>query len=88
MTTSAIDVDRALAWREGVLDVKNAPLAEVVAALDRYRPGRIILVNETVAAKRFDGVLSLDEVDRALHIVAGSSGLEPVVAWPLLVVPR
>ena len=45
-------------------------------------------MNETVAAKRFDGVLSLDEVDRALHIVAGSSGLEPVVAWPLLVVPR
>lgn len=86
LTTSTIDVERMLAWRSGVLDFKNAPLAEVIEALERYRPGRILLLNDEAAARRFDGVLSLDDVDQALRIVAESSGLEPLATWPLLVV--
>ncbi|MGP1253485.1 MAG: FecR family protein [Kiloniellales bacterium] len=86
LATSAIDVERMLAWRTGVLDFKNAPLAEVIATLERYRPGRILLLNDEAAARRFDGVLSLDDVDQALQIVAESSGLEPLANWPLLVV--
>ncbi len=88
LETSAIDVERALAWREGVLDFKNAPLAEVIEALDRYRPGRVLLLNERAAAKRFDGVLSLDDVDRSLQIVAESSGLQLLTNWPMLVILR
>ena len=88
LATSAIDVERALAWREGVLDFKNAPLADVIAALDRYRPGRILLLNERAATERFDGVLSLDDVDRSLRIVAESSGLELLTTWPMLVILR
>lgn len=88
LATSAIDVERALAWREGVLDFKNAPLAEVIATLDRYRPGRILLLSQEAASKRFDGVLSLDDIDRSLQIVAESSGLEPLATWPMLVILR
>lgn len=88
VATSAIDVERALAWRDGVLDFKNVPLSDVVAALDRYRPGRILLLNDAAAARRFDGVLSLDDIDRALNAVAESSGLEPPTVWPMLVVLR
>ena len=79
---------RALAWREGLLDFKDAPLAEVIATLDRYKPGRILLLNDEAAAKRFDGVLSLDNIDQALRIVARSSGLELLADWPLLAVLR
>ena len=88
LATSAIDVERVLAWREGVLDFKNATLADVVATLERYRPGRILLLNDEAADRRFDGVLSLDDIDRSLRIVAESSGLEPPATWPMLVILR
>ena len=86
--TAPVDVERALAWRAGLLDFKNAPLAEVIAALDRYRPGRIVLLNDEAAGRRFDGVLSLENVDRSLEIVADTSGLELLASWPLLAVLR
>lgn len=88
LSSAAIDVERTLAWRNGVLDFKNAPLAEVVGTLERYRPGRILLLNEEAASQEFDGVLSLDDIDGALQIVAESSGLELRATWPLLVVLR
>ncbi|WP_119166269.1 FecR family protein [Algihabitans albus] len=88
LSSAAIDAERTLAWRNGVLDFKNAPLTEVVRTLDRYRPGRILLLREDAARKRFDGVLSLDDIDGALQIVAESSGLDLLATWPLLVVLR
>ena len=88
LSSGPIDVERALAWRDGVLDFRNEPLADVIAALDRYRPGRIVLLNDEAARQRFDGVLSLDDVDQALEIVATSSGLELIANWPMLVILR
>lgn len=88
LATRPIDVQRALAWREGLLDFKNAPLAEVIAALDRYRPGRIVLLNDEAAQRRFDGVLSLEDVEQSLRIVADTSGLELLASWPFLAVLR
>ena len=88
LTRAAIDVERTLAWRNGILDFKNASLTEVVRTLERYRPGRILLLNEEAAQQRFDGVLALDDIDEALRIVAESSGLELLGTWPLLVVLR
>lgn len=86
LSTVSIDVERALAWRGGFLDFKDEPLSDVIAALDRYKPGRIILLNDQAAAQRFDGVLSLDNIDQALEVVANSSGLELVANWPLIVI--
>lgn len=88
LTRAAIDVERTLAWRNGILDFKNASLTEVVRTLERYRPGRILLLNEEAAQQRFDGVLALDDIDEALRIVAESSGLELLGTWPLLVILR
>lgn len=86
LSTASIDTGRALAWRAGILDFKDEPLADVIAALDRYKPGRIILLNERAAAQRFDGVLSLDNIDQSLEVVAKSSGLELLANWPLIVI--
>lgn len=88
LTSAAVNVERTLAWRDGVLDFKNASLAEVVRTLERYRPGRILLLNEEAAQQRFDGVLALNDIDEALRIVAESSGLKLEAALPLLAVLR
>ncbi|MGU3309500.1 FecR family protein [Pseudomonas sp. M5A4_2d] len=51
----AVDSESRLAWRDGWLNYYKAPLAEVVEDLSRYYPGRILLLNDEMAAKRVSG---------------------------------
>lgn len=61
---AAADPDAALAWTEGHLVFRDAPMSEVVSDLNRYsdRPIRL----EGGDASRFSGVLMIDETDRML----------------------
>lgn len=51
----AVDSESRLAWRDGWLNYYKAPLADVVKDLGRYYPGRILLLNEEMGAKRVSG---------------------------------
>ena len=55
-----IDPADALAWRQGYLIYRNAPLSKVVSDLGRYFPPPISLADKTVASQRFSGVLRVD----------------------------
>ena len=88
LRAGVVDGERALAWQSGQLDFRDEPLWRVIEALDRYRPGRILLLDEAARARRFDGVLSLEDVDQSLAIVAASSRLEISLSLPYLVVLR
>ena len=88
LKADAVDGAQALAWQFGRLDFQDEPLWRVIETLDRYRPGRILLLNKAAGARRFDGVLSLADVDQSLAIVAASSRLEISVSLPYLVVLR
>ena len=88
LRAGAVDGAQALAWQAGRLDFRDEPLWRVIEALDRYRPGRILLLNETAGAQRFDGVLSLEDVDQSLAVVAASSRLEISVNLPYLTILR
>lgn len=57
------------AWVEGLLQVSDRPLGEVVAALRDYRPG-VIRIDDAAAALRVSGVFSLDDTDRSLQAIA------------------
>nr|WP_244647729.1 FecR family protein [Pseudomonas kielensis] len=51
----AIDAQAQLAWRQGWLNYYKAPLADVVQDLRRYYPGRILLLNDELGARRISG---------------------------------
>ncbi|MEB0105949.1 FecR family protein [Pseudomonas sp. MH9.3] len=51
----AVDSESRLAWREGWLNYYKAPLADVIKDLGRYYPGRILLLNEKMGARRVSG---------------------------------
>lgn len=51
----AVDSESRLAWREGWLNYYKAPLADVIKDLGRYYPGRILLLNEEMGARRVSG---------------------------------
>lgn len=66
------DVD---AWKQGMLVVDNQPLAEVVATLSRYRPGRLG-VDPRVAGLRVTGTLPLADTDQALLALTAAVPVE------------
>nr|WP_262379916.1 FecR domain-containing protein [Pseudomonas sp. WS 5414] len=59
----------ASAWTQGLLIAERMPLAEVIAELDRYRPGLLRCAAE-VAGLRVSGSFSLDQPDASLDLLA------------------
>lgn len=57
------------AWRHGMLQVHDQPLADVVQALRAYRPG-ILRIAPRAAALQVYGTYALDDTDRALTALA------------------
>lgn len=57
----AVDAAALLAWTRGQLTFDAVPLADVVAALNRYRKTPIVLADPSLAAFRISGVFLIDE---------------------------
>lgn len=57
---------REAAWEDGLLEVRDRPLGEVIEALRPYRRGWLQISNEA-AALRVSGVFALDNSEQALR---------------------
>lgn len=73
---ASIDPASISAWREGSLRFSETPLAEVVAEINRYRPGRVVLLDKKMAARAVTGRFRLDALDKALAQIQRSLGLQ------------
>ena len=71
----AVDGESRLAWRDGWLNYYKAPLADVVEDLRRYYPGRILLLNDEMGAKRVSGSFP------SKHPVAALNALQAVLGF-------
>jgi transmembrane sensor len=67
---SDVDIASALAWRDGRLVFELAPLAEVVATLNRHRRGHIAIADQRLEQLPVSGVFQLDRLDEALDTLA------------------
>ncbi len=72
--------DSALAWRRGKLVFQDRPLDDVVADLNRYRNGMIVIADSSLAALRLDGIFDTNRPDAALQAILNTL---PVRAWRL-----
>ena len=70
----AIDPADASAWQSGVLIFRFTPLADVVAEINRYRQGRVILLNAALAAKPVNGRFQISRIDEALGWIGQAVG--------------
>ncbi|GBH30883.1 transmembrane sensor [Sphingobium xenophagum] len=75
--------DLALAWQNGQLVFDRAPLSEVMATLNRYRAGRIVLLGGRLRSHRVSGVFDSNDIDGAITALAGEVGASRLDA-PLL----
>lgn len=57
------DTEQAMAWQIGLLVFNDRPLADVIREVNRYRPGRIILVKSALGEKLVNGRFRLDRLD-------------------------
>ncbi len=60
------DVELVTAWQQGVLIFRLTPLSEVVEEINRYRPGRVIVLDAELARKTVSGRFRTDHMDEIL----------------------
>lgn len=82
-TRDAADSD---AWTQNQWAVENRPVAEVLAVLERHRPGRIRFDAQALEGLRVSGVFPLDDTDRALDVLAATLPLRVARYTPWWVV--
>jgi transmembrane sensor len=69
--TEAMTIDPVIvtAWHRGMLVLHNEPLSRVVEEVNRYRPGRIFLLDRTLGKRQIDVSLRLDRIDDVIVLV-------------------
>jgi len=65
----AVNAGKAEAWRRGKLIFESAPLDEVIAEINRYRPGAVLLMGRKNAKLPVSGVFDLYQLDRMLAVI-------------------
>ncbi len=83
-TVAAADLDNAGAWLRGRLVFDRIPLSEAVASLNRYRHGRIVILDADLAARTVSGVFDTADLDNALALIARELGVKTVSVPPFL----
>lgn len=72
--TKETDVSETAAWQEGLLVVRDRPLAAVVDEINRYRFGKIVVINQNLGKRRITGTFRLDQLDEFTGQVRGLFG--------------
>ncbi|WP_202370132.1 FecR domain-containing protein [Pseudomonas sp. MWU318] len=72
----AVDSEARLAWRQGWLTYYKASLADVVEDLRRYYPGRIVVLNDELAARKVSGSFPSKDPQAVLSSLQGVMGFE------------
>lgn len=67
-TVTTIDLAQVSAWQQGVLIFQYAPLRDVVSEVNRYRPGRIMLMNAELGRRLVNGRFRTDNIDSVLTV--------------------
>jgi transmembrane sensor len=63
---ATVDTDATSAWQRGVLIFRDAPLATVVDEINRYRPGKVVLLNAALGRELVNGRFRIDHIDEVL----------------------
>jgi transmembrane sensor len=85
---SVLGAGRVLAWRQGRVVLVDRPLPEALAELERYHPGRILLLSGGRTASPVSGIIDLDRLDEGLAALAATHGLTAHRLTPYLTVLR
>lgn len=63
---TTVDPATVSAWRDGIVIFQSAPISAVIAEVNRYRPGRIILTNKDLGRRLFNARLRIENIGRVV----------------------
>ncbi|MFO2462413.1 FecR family protein [Pseudomonas sp. 15FMM2] len=72
----AVDSESRLAWRDGWLNYYKTPLVDVIDDLGRYYPGRILLLNDELGARRVSASFPSKDPQAVLNALQAVLGFE------------
>ncbi|HEY4145960.1 FecR family protein [Pinirhizobacter sp.] len=72
----AVNPDVAMAWRRQLLIYDDEPLSAVIDDINRYRPGKIILTNRELAARKVHARFSLDQMADIATLIHDAYGAD------------
>ena len=78
----------ALAWRRGLIVLNGQSFEQALAEIDRYRPGRILLLADPARLTPVTARLSLSSLDGGLRALAATQGLTVTRVTDYLMVIR
>lgn len=84
----SVDSESQLAWRQGWLNYARTPLADVINDLNRYYAGRIILLNDQLAAKTVSGSFPSRDPQAVLAALKSVVGFQQYEALGRVIVIR
>lgn len=70
----AADVEATMAWRRRVLIFDGRTLADVIEEINRYRPGKIVLANDRLSARKVQGRISLNQLADIAALIQDAYG--------------
>jgi transmembrane sensor len=65
-TVAAIDPQTVAAWQNGLLIFTFTPVARAIDEVNRYRPGRIVLFNETIGHRVLNARFEIKDADKII----------------------
>ncbi|MDV6583392.1 DUF4880 domain-containing protein [Pseudomonas aeruginosa] len=68
-------LDDLTSWRRGLLVFDEQPLGEVVARLNRYRPGHLLVAPGALAQRRVSGVFRVADLEPSLQSISDELGV-------------
>jgi transmembrane sensor len=85
---TAFDAQVALAWRTRHIVIDDMPLGAAIEQLNRYRTGRIVLLDSAHGDAHVSGVFAVDQLDQGIAGLAATQGLGVTYVTPYLMILR
>jgi transmembrane sensor len=79
--SAAADLSAVTAWQDGLLVFHQTPLAKVVAEINRYRPGKIVLMNASLGERSVNARFRVQNVDEIMTLAQQVFGAK-VTSFP------
>ncbi|TWC07557.1 FecR family protein [Bradyrhizobium macuxiense] len=72
---TSIDPDAVVAWQRGLLVFRRAPLAQVIDEVNRYRPGRVILLDTVLGRRQVVANFRIDRIEDVVDFISKAMGI-------------
>ena len=76
VAVSRAEIEKELAWRNGMLVFEGDPLEFVVEELSRYTQARFVIVDDAIRQRRVGGHFKTDDVDGLLSVLERGLSVE------------